>query len=40
MFQSCQPLQLYKTDVSEVRNELFHLGEKSFANNPKSWIAE
>lgn len=36
MLQSCQPLQLCKTDVNEVRKELFHIGEKSLANNLES----
>lgn len=36
MLQSCQPLRLCKTDVSEVRNKLFYIGEESLANNPES----
>lgn len=36
MLQSCWPLQLCKTDVSEVRNKLIYIGEKTLANNPES----
>jgi len=36
MLQSCQQLQLCKMDVSEVRNKLFQMGEKSLVNNPES----